>query len=39
MGVQVVASVVDMPEEVCDLNPEKICRFKTTLVGQHLIPL
>ena len=29
---QVVASVVSMPEEVCDLNPQKICRFKTTLV-------
>ena len=30
--VQVIASVVSMPEEVCDLNPQKICRFKTTLV-------
>ena len=34
---QVVASLVDMPEEVCDLNPEKICRYKTALVPS-LIP-
>jgi hypothetical protein len=24
--------VVDIPEEVCDLNPNKICRFTTRLV-------
>ena len=35
--IQVVASLVDMPEEVCDLNPEKICRYKTALVPS-LIP-
>ena len=29
--------MVDMPEEVCDLNPEKICRYKTALVPS-LIP-
>ena len=29
---QVVASVVSVPEEVCDLNPQKICRFTTKLV-------
>lgn len=28
----VVASVVEIPEEVCDINPEKICRFSTKLV-------
>ena len=32
-----VSSLVDMPEEVCDLNPEKICRYKTALVPS-LIP-
>ena len=26
------ASVVDVPEEVCDLNPQKTCRFVTRLV-------
>ena len=26
------ASVVDVPEEVCDLNPQKICKFKNKLV-------
>ena len=35
--LQVVASLVDVPEEVCDLNPEKICRYKTTLVPS-LVP-
>ena len=29
---KVVASVVDVPEEVCDLNPQKTCRFITRLV-------
>ena len=29
--------MVDVPEEVCDLNPEKICRYKTTLVPS-LVP-
>jgi hypothetical protein len=29
---QVVTSVVDVPEEVCDLNPAKVCRFTTRLV-------
>ena len=27
-----VRSVVDIPEEVCDLNPEKTCRLTTRLV-------
>ncbi len=27
-----VASLVDVPEEVCDLNPQKTCRFQTKLV-------
>jgi hypothetical protein len=27
-----VTSVVDVPEEVCDLNPTKLCRFTTRLV-------
>ena len=34
---EVVTSVVDIPEEVCDINPEKICRFTTKLVPR-LIP-
>ena len=27
-----VTSVVDVPEEVCDLNPSKVCRYTTRLV-------
>merc|ERR1712141_118401 len=27
-----VTSLVDVPEEVCDLNPQKICKFQTKLV-------
>ena len=27
-----IASLVDVPEEVCDLNPQKTCRFQTKLV-------
>jgi len=29
---KVIASVVDVPEEACDLNPQKTCRFVTKLV-------
>ena len=29
---KVVTSVIDIPEEVCDLNPQKICKFITKLV-------
>ena len=29
---KVVTSAVDIPEEVCDLNPQKTCRFTTKLV-------
>lgn len=29
---KVLVSVVDVPEEVCDLNPQKTCRFITKLV-------
>ena len=29
---KVVTSLVDHPEEVCDLNPQKTCRFVTKLV-------
>merc|ERR1712106_332085 len=29
---KVVASLVDVPEEVCDLNPQKTCRHVTKLV-------
>jgi len=29
---KVITSVVDVPEEVCDLNPQKICKFITKLV-------
>ena len=29
---KVLTSVVDVPEEVCDLNPQKTCRFVTKLV-------
>ena len=32
-----VVSIVDVPEEVCDLNPQKTCRFATKLVPS-LIP-
>jgi len=34
---KVVVSIVDVPEEVCDLNPMKTCRFATKLVP-HLSP-
>jgi len=27
-----ITSLVDIPEEVCDLNPQKTCRFQTKLV-------
>jgi len=29
---KVLTSVVDVPEEVCDLNPQKICKYETKLV-------
>merc|ERR1711881_407697 len=29
---KVIVSLVDVPEEVCDLNPQKTCRFITKLV-------
>merc|ERR1711962_1907913 len=29
---KVVASLVDVPEEVCDLNPQKVCKLTTKLV-------
>ena len=29
---KVIASIVDVPEEVCDLNPQKTCRYVTRLV-------
>jgi len=29
---KVIASLVDVPEEICDLNPQKTCRFITKLV-------
>merc|ERR1712180_210563 len=29
---KVLTSLVDVPEEVCDLNPQKICKFVTKLV-------
>ena len=29
---KVLTSLVDVPEEVCDLNPQKTCRFVTKLV-------
>ena len=29
---KVLTSLVDVPEEVCDLNPQKICKFITKLV-------
>ena len=33
----VVATILDVPEEVCDLNPVKTCRFATKLLP-HLSP-
>ena len=27
-----ITTLVDVPEEVCDLNPQKICKFQTKLV-------
>lgn len=27
-----ITSLVDVPEEVCDLNPQKVCKFQTKLV-------
>jgi hypothetical protein len=29
---KIITSLVDVPEEVCDLNPQKTCRFQTKLV-------
>ena len=29
---KVVTSVVELPEETCDLNPQEICQFVTKLV-------
>ncbi|XP_040570802.1 uncharacterized protein [Lepeophtheirus salmonis] len=29
---KVITSLIDVPEEVCDLNPQKTCRFQTKLV-------
>lgn len=29
---KVIVSLVDVPEEVCDLNPQKTCRYVTKLV-------
>ena len=29
---KVIASLVDVPEEACDLNPQNTCRFVTKLV-------
>ena len=29
---KVVTSLIDVPEEICDLNPQKTCRFQTKLV-------
>ncbi|XP_023329302.1 uncharacterized protein LOC111702016 [Eurytemora carolleeae] len=29
---KVITSIVDVPEEVCDLNPQKICKYITKLV-------
>ena len=29
---KVITSIVDLPEEVCDLNPQKICKYVTKLV-------
>ena len=27
-----ITSLIDVPEEVCDLNPQKTCKFQTKLV-------
>jgi len=27
-----ITSLIDVPEEVCDLNPQKVCKFQTKLV-------
>jgi hypothetical protein len=29
---KIVTSLIDVPEETCDLNPQKTCRFQTKLV-------
>jgi hypothetical protein len=29
---KVITSLIDVPEEVCDLNPQKVCKFQTKLV-------
>ena len=29
---KILTSLIDVPEEVCDLNPQKICKFQTKLV-------
>jgi hypothetical protein len=29
---KIITSLVDIPEETCDLNPQKTCRFQTKLV-------
>ena len=29
---KVITSLIDVPEEICDLNPQKTCRFQTKLV-------
>merc|ERR1719323_2153773 len=29
---KVITSLLDVPEEICDLNPQKTCRFVTKLV-------
>ena len=34
---KVIANVKEVPEEVCDLNPQKICRLVTKVVLNHLI--
>ena len=33
-GLFLVDTVIDVPEEICDLNPQKTCRFVTRLVPQ-----
>merc|ERR1712066_1142080 len=32
---KVLTSLVDVPEEHCDLNPQKICKFVTKLAPKH----